>query len=142
MERRSTTIIVEDPINIKDKHTQKTKMIHDELFERYEINQEELFKKTGALKTIPPGWIPEIININIGSVQIPRTYYNPDKIGRSFTLAFDTSELCEKFYEKFNKNMPYSINSYITSQKQDPVKFNRIIIIETGIDGAKLTIRY
>ena len=51
-------------------------------------------------------------------------------------------EICEKFYQEFNNNMNKTINTFLDSKKEDPKRYNRIIIVETSMDKSQITIRY
>lgn len=136
-----------DGMNLADKHnmntpSQKKKAVHEQLFEQYGIDPVKVFEQTGILKMIPPEWIFDILVLNLQNCKTPRIYENINKTEKSINIGFRSSEEREKFEEEFNLNMPKSINSFITSQNDDPKKYNRIIVIETAADGQQLTFRY
>ncbi len=133
---------IEDRNNMNDSPRQKKKMIHEQMFEQFGIDPAKVFEKTGILKIIPPEWIPDIIIFNINICNIPRTYQNINKQERSITLSFETEQICEKFINEFNSNMPKSVNKFISSKNEDPKKYNRIIVIETSTNDQQIIFRY
>ena len=134
----------------QDQPRKRVKMIHEQLFEQYGIDPAKIYERTGLLKTIPPEWIPEILILNINNCKTPRIHQNVNPADRVITIGFETVELCNKFYGnsetnisgEFNVNMSKSINNYLTSRKEDPKKYNRIIVTESSSDGLQVTLRY
>lgn len=153
---KNITITSVDGIDMSDKSNmspdqprKKIKMLHEQLFEQYGINPEKIYERTGLLKTIPPEWIPEILTLNINNCKTPRVFQNVNISDRVITIGFETAELCKKFYGdqennmgEFNTNMSKSINDYLTSKKEDPKKYNRIVVTESSSDGLQVTLRY
>ena len=154
---KNITITNIDNLDLADKHNIgteqpriKIKMIHEQLFEQYGIDPQKIYERTGLLKTIPPEWTPEILLFNINSCKTPRIHEQFNKSDKVITIGFETTELCKKFYGdpdnnitgEFNMNMLKSINNYLISIKEDPKKYNRIIITESSSDGLQVTIRY
>lgn len=142
---KNITITNTDSINLEDKSNMggtRQKMIHEQLFDQYGIDPKKVFEKTGLLKTIPPEWISDIISFNVKSCRVPRSHENINLKEKVFNLGFDKEETCENFYKEFNAHMPNSINAFITSKKEDPKKYNRIIIVETTIETQQIIIRY
>ncbi|MFA7506662.1 MAG: hypothetical protein WCZ11_00340 [Bacilli bacterium] len=151
---KNITVVAEDNVNLKDRHNmqpkKKVKMLHEQLFEQYQIDPTEIFKRTGILKTIPPEWIPEILIMNINSCKTPRTFQNVNKTDRVITVGFENMDYCKKFYGdsdtddpgEFNKNMINSINGFLSARNESPKQYNRIIVTESSSDGLQVTIRY
>jgi len=134
-----------DSTNINDINNmgrQKIKLIHEQEFETYGINPENVYKNSGILKVILPEWIPEIVNENINSINIPRTHHNFNKNERSFVLGFENTELCENFYKKFNTSIFKTTNNFIVKKNKKPEDYNRIIVLEITIEGQQIIIRY
>ena len=125
-----------------DQPRKKVKMLHEQLYEQYGIDPNKIFERTGLLKTIPPEWIPEILILNINTCKIPKTYQNVNLNDKVITMGFENSEICEKFYQEFNINMNKAINTFLTSKKEDPKRYNRIIVVETTVDNQQITFRY
>jgi len=146
---KNITVTNIDNINIADKSNmgsdqprKKVKMLHEQLYEQYGIDPNKIFERTGLLKTIPPEWIPEILILNINTCKIPKTYQNVNLNDKVITMGFENSEICEKFYQEFNINMNKAINTFLTSKKEDPKRYNRIIVVETTVDNQQITFRY
>ncbi len=154
---KNITITSMDGLDMSDKSNmspdqprKKVKMLHEQLFEQYGIDPEKIYERTGLLKTIPHDWIPEILTLNINNCKTPRVYQNINLPDRVITIGFETIELCKKFYGdpesnitgEFNVNMSKSINEYLTSKKEDPKKYNRIVVTESSSDGSQVTLRY
>lgn len=121
---------------------QKVKLFHEQEYETYGINTNEMFKNTDALKPLPKEWITQIIEKSINV-----TYPNPININKNindkvFTLSFNTQADCEKFYNEFNKNVMPCINQFITNMNENPSVYNRMLVLETSISGVSITIRY
>lgn len=147
-------ITIIDNFNITDKISsgqprKKNKMIHEQLFEQYQIDQEKIFERTGLLKTIPPEWIPEIILLNVETCKTPRNYQNVNIKNRMIVIGFETVEHCKAFYGdsgsavgEFNNNMNKAINNYLTKKGLDPKQYNRIISTESSSDGLQVIVRY
>ena len=154
---KNITVTSIDGLDLADQHNmggdqprKKIKMIHEQLFEQYGIDPKKIYERTGLLKTIPLNWIPEILITNVNSCKTPRVHQLDNPKDRVITLGFETDELCKKFYGdpdnqitgEFNMNMNKTINSFIESKKEDPKKYNRIIVTESSSDGLQVTIRY
>jgi hypothetical protein len=143
---KNITVTSIDGVNIDERHNmeprQKKRMIHEQLFEQYGINPIKVFEKTGILKMIPNEWIPDIIIFNIKNCKSKRTYENVNKEEKVISVSFENAEDREKFYDEFNINMLKSVNAFIVSQKEDPKKYNRIIVIETSTENQQITFRY
>jgi len=154
---KNITITSIDGVDMSDKSNltsdqprKKIKMLHEQLFEQYGIDPEKIYERTGLLKTIPHDWIPEILTLNINNCKTPRVYQNINLPDRVITIGFESIELCKKFYGdpdvnangEFNVNMSKSINDYLTSKKEDPKKYNRIVVTESSSDGLQVTLRY
>ena len=146
---KNITVTNIDNINIADKSNmgsdqprKKVKMLHEQLYEQYGIDPNKIFERTGLLKTIPPEWIPEILILNINTCKIPKTYQNVNLNDKVITMGFENSEICEKFYQEFNININKAINTFLTSKKEDPKRYNRIIVVETTVDNQQITFRY
>lgn len=143
---KNITVTNIDGIDIGEKHNmesrQKKKMIHEQLFEQYGINPNKVFEKTGLLKMIPNEWIPDIINFNIKNCKSKRTYENINKKEKVISVSFENVDNCQEFYNEFTLNMPKSVNAFIVSKKEDPKKYNRIIVIETSTENQQITFRY
>lgn len=130
----------------------KIKLLHEQLFEQYGIDQEKIFERTGLLKTIPPEWIPEIILLNINTCKTPKSYQNVNMKDRVIVVGFETIDHCKSFYgdpnsdppivSEFNTNMSKAINDYLTKKGTNPKSYNRIIVTESSSDGLQVTIRY
>jgi hypothetical protein len=154
---KNITVTSIDGLDITDKHNmgsdptrKKVKMLHEQVFEQYGIDPKKVYERTGLLKTIPPEWIPEILLLNINNCKTPRIHQSINTNDRVVTVAFENIELCKAFYGdhdhnisgEFNTNMMKSINTFIESKKEDPKKYNRIIVTESSSDGQQVTIRY
>jgi len=147
---KNITITSIDGVDMGDKHNmgsetpprKKIKMLHEQLFEQYGIDPNKVYERTGLLKTLPPDWIPDIITENINSCKTPRTYENSNFKDRVINLGFESSEACENFYREFNTNMSKSVNNFLESKKEDPKRYNRIVVIESSIDKLQITLRY
>ena len=154
---KNITITSVDGLDLADKHNmgseqprKKVKMIHEQLYEQYGIDPIKIYERTGILKTIPHEWVSEILMLDINSCKVPKTYLNINEKDRVISIGFETIEACKKFYGdsdnditgEFNLSMNKSINDYITSKKEDPKKYNRIIVTESSSDGLQVTIRY
>ena len=151
---KNITVTNIDNVNIADKNNmqprKKMKMIHEQLFEQYGIDPEKVFERTGLLKTLPREWIPEILTLNIKRCKTPKLHQNINMKDRVITVGFETEKHCKIFYGdsdnntvgEFNMNMNKSINDYIESKKEDPKKYNRIIVTESSADELQVTIRY
>jgi hypothetical protein len=122
---------------------QNQKMIHEQEFENYGIDPKKVYEKSGVAKSLPPDWIPEIVNQCINSTKIPRIHHNLNKQERSFVLGFESQEFCDKFYKEFNSNLFKITNEFIKNiKKQKPEDYNRIIVLEVTTNGQQLIIRY
>ncbi|HQF37147.1 MAG TPA: hypothetical protein PLL26_05935 [Candidatus Dojkabacteria bacterium] len=147
---KNITITSIDGVDMGDKHNmgsetpprKKIKMLHEQLFEQYGIDPNKVYERTGLLKTLLPDWIPDIIIGNINSCKTPRTYQNVNLNDRTISLGFENPETCENFYKEFNTNMSKSINNFLDAKKEDPRKYNRIIVVESSVDNIQITIRY
>ena len=143
---KNITVSSIDGVDIDERHNmeprQKKRMIHEQLFEQYGINPIKVFEKTGMLKMIPNEWISDIIIFNIKNCKSKRTYENVNKKEKVISVSFENAEEREKFYDEFNLNMLKSVNAFIVSQKEDPKKYNRIIVIETSTEKQQITFRY
>lgn len=142
---KNITITNIDSASLKDVNNmtrQKVKLIHEQEFENYGIDPEKVYKNSGMLKTLPPEWVPEIINENINSIKIPKNHHNFNKNEKSFVLGFESDELCANFYKEFNINLFKIANSFITKKGEKPSVYNRIIVLETTLEGQQLIIRY
>jgi hypothetical protein len=154
---KNITITNIDNVTLADKNNMgseqprtKIKMLHEQLFEQYGIDPKKIYEKTGLLKTIPPEWIPEILLLNINTCKTPRIHQTSNEKDRVISIAFESDELCKRFYgdpennipSEFNTNMSKSINSFLESKKEDPQKYNRILVTESSSDGLLVTIRY
>ena len=156
---KNITITNIDGLDLADKHNlgteqprKKIKMIHEQLFEQYGIDPQKIYEKTGLLKTIPPEWIPEILLLNINNCKTSRIHQTTNPKDKVISIAFETIELCKKFYgdpeadpaipSEFNNNISKSINTFLESKNEDPKKYNRIIVTESACDGSQVTIRY
>lgn len=143
---KNITITNVDGLGIADKSNtnprKKVKLLHEQLFEQYGIDPVKVFERTGLLKHIPPEWISEIIILNVKLCKTPRIYQNDRLNERTICIGFETLEACENFYKEFNLNMSKTINDFITSKKESPQKYNRIVVTETAIDNKQITIRY
>lgn len=158
---KNITITNVDGVDLADKHNmgsnqtqprKKVKMLHEQLYEQYGIDPVKIYERTGMLKTIPHDWIPEILILNINNCKTPKTRLNVNQNERAIVVEFETAELCKKFYgdpdgvppvqSEFNLNINKSINDYITSKKEDPKRYNRILVTESSSDGQQVVIRF
>jgi len=156
---KNITVTNVDGLELADKSNmtpeqprKKIKMLHEQLFEQYGIDQKKIFERTGLLKTIPPEWIPEIILLNISTCKTPKVHQNANIKDRVIVVGFETIDHCKSFYgdpnsdppitSEFNSNMSKTINTYLTKKEADPKHYNRIIVIESSSDGLQVTIRY
>jgi hypothetical protein len=154
---KNITITNIDNFNINDKNNMNKepprkliKMIHEQLYDQYGIDQNKVFERTGLLKTIPSNWIPEILILNINSCITPINHKQINLQDRSIVLGFETEEMCKKFsgdpdnhiLGEFNMNMNKTINNFLSSKNEEPKKYNRIIVIETVIDSKQMTLSY
>jgi hypothetical protein len=143
---KNITVTNIDGLDIGEKHNmeprQKKKMIHEQLFEQYGINPNKVFEKTGILKMIPNEWIPDIIIFNVKNCKTKRTYENINKNEKVISVSFESADDCQKFYDEFNLSMSKSVNAFIVSQKEDPKRYNRIIVIETSTENQQINFRY
>ncbi len=142
---KDIVIMNSDSMSIKDKtnvEPKKIKMIHEQEFEAYGINPEEVYKDGIALKPLNPEWIPEILIENVNSIKINRSYQNINKAERTITLGFDTEETCQKFNQEFNQKLFSTINNFIRRKNENPISYNRVIVFETLIEKFSYIIRY
>lgn len=156
---KNITITNIDGFEIADKSNmsaeqprKKIKLFHEQLYEQYGIDPEKIYERTGALKTLPREWIPEIILLNIDTCKTGYQYLTTNSQNKVISISFDTIEQCKLFYGddsvdppitgSFANNMPKSINGYLTKKELDPKHFNRIIVTESSSDGLQVTIRY
>ncbi len=91
---------------------------------------------------IPNEWIPDIIIFNVKNCKTKRTYENINKNEKVISVSFESADDCQKFYDEFNLSMPKSVNAFIVSQKEDPKRYNRIIVIETSTENQQINFRY
>lgn len=143
---KNITVTSVDSMSTKDLSNmtgrQKVKMVHEQEFEQYGIDPEKLYKDGTVMKPLKPEWIPEIILENINSTGVPRTYQNINKSEKTIVLSFESDKACENFITQFNANLFKTTNSFIRKQGKNPGEFNRIIVLETTVDGLSFTIRY
>jgi len=154
---KNITVTSVDGLDVTDQHNmgseqprKKIKMLHEQLFEQYGIDPQKIYERTGILKTLHPEWIPEILLLNINNCKTPRVHQTSNPKDRVITIGFENVDLCKKFYGdqensvtgEFSMNMSKAINDFLTSKKEDPKKYNRIIVTESSSDGLQVIIRY
>lgn len=154
---KNITVTNMDKVNLFDRSNmgsdpprKKVKMIHEQLFEQYGIDQKKIYERTGLLKTIPPDWIPEILLLNITKCKTPKIHQSANPHDRVITIGFENIDQCKKFYGEtdngttgeFTLNLGKSINELLTSKGENPKHYNRIIVTESSSDGLQVTIRY
>ena len=129
-------IIADDTVAPKE----TLKLIHEKLFEEYNIDVQKLYKDSKALIVIPPQWIPDIIKFSIK--ETPNYNFFEDAKERVVSISFETSKDCNEFFEKFNTTFLQNLSLYLESKGLNPKDFNRILTFETVLNEETLTIRY
>ena len=139
----NTIVTNADTLAVEDT-PQKTRveLVHEKMFKELEIDPVQVFNKGGLLKTIPAEWIQNIILLNAKTVTVPHIYENINMANNEITYAFDSPEECEKYFSQFNNNLYNTLNSYIEQQGEMPKLYNRILVIESTLNGNQLILRF
>lgn len=88
-------------------------------------------------KNIPKNWYKEIIQKNISEATIKpiHSIVNTD----SAEVIFDSEKKTEDFYLEINSNMIKCINAVIASHNEEPTNFNRAFVLESKVEGLKIS---
>jgi hypothetical protein len=144
---KNITVTNIESVNIADSR-KKVQMLHDQVFDQWGIDVDKVYENSGLLKTIPPEWVPLIIEINLDKCKTPIIRKTINANDKTISIEFESEENCKKFYgsEKgtgeFFQNMNTSVNECIKAQGHNPQDYNRIIILESTADKLQVTLRY
>ena len=138
MNSNKTTITINDPVNIKER--KKVKLIHEELFDKYNIDPLKLYSINDKQKSIPREWIIEMIRDNINNSLIKPLSIDFNDSENLFFIGFDSYDKTEKFEKQFVINMFKIINNYITRKEEKPEDYKRDIMYGIKSEGMQIII--
>jgi len=137
MQKKSTTIIAESGLDVKDKSNLDS--FSEKTIKQFNVDLEKI--KFDHLKPIVKDWYPEIIKtiFNLISKDLD---YNFDKKSKTFTVIFNSNDDCINFYNTFNRNVHKGLNKFLLDKGENVKHYNRILVFETKQENQILQIRF
>ena len=116
----------------------KIKMIHEEVFEKFNINPEEHYTGKSS-KPIPNEWYYDIILKTIHSVTDYKfESFNYNKLNKLFIINFENKILAETFNKKLNQKIFICMNEFIREEKKyNPKDYNRTLVLSSEVNGSE-----
>ncbi len=130
----------DEKIGGDEKKKVKTELVHEKLFKEYNIDPNR--KNATTTIPIPNEWIPDIVKLNIESVDVKIAFINHNAKMKNFILSFNDEDSVKQFDKEFSANLFNTLNSYIETRGANVRKYQRNIVFTKNDEGLKITIEY
>lgn len=118
------------------------KMVHEEVYEKFDVDPSKLDNSNNPTKSIPHEWYPEIIKYCIENLNLPEPQTSEFRENYS-RISFEDKDKAEEFRQKFNENFLNQVNKYIYYIKNDtPRNYVRNITIAMNEDSPIVEMDY